>query len=152
RPFKLAIDCTRPAAPISPLIYGISSGIWTTGETAHRVGGNPMTRLNWELGVWNTGNDYYFENTKGETNLWDWIDDAYAHHASMPVVVPMIGWVAKDSTSFSFPVSKFGAQRHHDPERPEAGDGQTPDDQPLRPGPPTATSIPAPPELIRKWI
>jgi hypothetical protein len=70
----------------------------------------------------------------------------------MAVVVPILGWVAKDATSVSFPTSKFGPQRSHDPQRPEAGNGQTEDDKPLRPGPPTQTSIAAPPELIRRWI
>src|SRR5258707_13851600 len=70
----------------------------------------------------------------------------------MAVTVPMIGWVAKDTTSVGFPVSKFGAQRARDPGRPEAGDGSRPDGAPLAPGPPTTTSIAAPPEVIRRWI
>src|SRR5258707_9672584 len=70
----------------------------------------------------------------------------------MAVTVPMIGWVAKDTTSVGFPVSKFGAQRARDPGRPEAGDGFRPDGAPLAPGPPTTTSIAAPPEVIRRWI
>ncbi len=154
RKVDLAIDCNRgkQAARISPLIYGISQGGGDTGETVRRVGGNAMTRLNWELGVWNTGSDWFFENVKGSTGLWDWIEEAYGRGWKLAVVVPMIGWVAKDATSVGFPVSKFGPQRAHDPERPEAGDGFRPDGAQLRPGPPTMTSVAALPELIRRWV
>jgi hypothetical protein len=152
RGVQLAIQCDQSAQPINPLVYGISQGKWETGETAHRVGGNPMTRLNWDLGAWNTGNDWYFENVKGATGIWDWIDETYQRHVAMAVVVPMIGWVAKDSTSFSFPVAKYGRQQANDPERGEAGNGKTPDGKPISPGPPTTTSIAAPPELIGQWI
>jgi hypothetical protein len=152
RKVSLTVSCDRPATPISPLIYGISFGEGTTGETAHRIGGNPMTRLNWELGVWNTGSDWFFENTKDTTSVWDWIQGNYAGGFKLAMVVPIIGWVAKDATSVGFPVATFGAQRGQDPKRPEAGDGVRPDGSQLRPGPPTATSMAAPPETIRRWI
>jgi hypothetical protein len=152
RKVKLSIDCGKPATPISPLIYGISQGSGDTGETAHRIGGNPMTRLNWELGAWNTGSDWYFENVKGPKGLWEWIDDTYNDKIKLALVVPMIGWVAKDAVSVGFPISKVGPQRGHDPERSEAGDGAKPDGTPIKPGPPTATSVAAPPELIGRWV
>src|ERR1051325_3691199 len=45
------LDCAADAKPISPLIYGIggNDNPWATGTTAVRVGGNPMSRYNWEL-------------------------------------------------------------------------------------------------------
>jgi hypothetical protein len=122
---------------ISPLIYGVAKGAWA-GETVKRVGGNAISRLNWDLGnVWNTGSDWYFENVKGsETGLFDWIEEAHGHGVKMAVTVPMLGWVAKDTTSVGFPISKFGPQRARDPVRPEAGDGFRSDGKPIAPGPP----------------
>lgn len=152
RPVRISVDCRGKRRRIDPLIYGISQGPLESGKTAHRIGGNPMTRHNWELGVWNAGSDWYFENVKGETGLYDWLKGAATDQHQTALVVPMIGWVAKDGTSVGFPVSKFGKQRAHDPNRPEAGDGHRPDGTPIPPGPPTETSVPAPPEKIRRWI
>ena len=151
RKISLAMHCEKPATRISPLIYGIAGNVWATYATARRMGGNPMTRLNWDLGVWNTGNDWYFENVKAERPSF-WIEEDLTHHVKSALVVPTIGWVSKDASSVGFPVSKLGPQKAQDPGRPEAGNGQKKDGKPIAPGPPTETSIAAPPELIRKWI
>ncbi|HEY3494612.1 MAG TPA: glycoside hydrolase family 44 protein, partial [Polyangiaceae bacterium] len=153
RPARLKVRCDRPAHAISPLIYGISHGVIKTGESAVRIGGNPMTRHNWELGAWNTGSDWFFENVGDEKiRLSDWIDEAHENKLSVALVVPLIGWVAKDRTSSGFPKASFGEQRAHDPHRPEAGDGFKKDGTKLAPGAPTQTSVAAPPELIEQWI
>jgi hypothetical protein len=153
RNVELSVLCGEPSQPINPLIYGFSMAGWDTFGTANRIGGNPISRLNWDAGdLWNTGADWYFENHKQATALPKWIDDAVERDRKTALVVPLIGWVAKDGTSSGFPRSKFGQQRAHDPYRPEAGDGVRPDGSPIAPGPPTETSIPAPPELIGKWI
>jgi hypothetical protein len=150
----VTIDCRAEATPISPLIYGIAQGIVSSGETAHRIGGNAMTRLNWDLGnTWNTGNDWFFENVKGDdAGLPFWLSGAQQAGLQMALTVPMIGWVAKDATSSGFPRGKFPPQRKYDQYRPEAGDGFTPNDKPLEPLPPTQTSEPAPPERIQRWV
>ncbi len=153
RDAELAMHCEQAAVRIDPMIYGITMSAWGSGATAHRIGGNPITRMNWELGaVWNAGRDWFFENGQGKGNLWEWVNDAAAHHALSAVTVPMIGWVSKDTTSVGFPLSKFGKQKDHDPYRPEAGNGIAPNGTKLRPGPPSETSVPAPPEKIAKWI
>ena len=151
QPAKLKIECDKPRTRISPLIYGIASSAWATGATARRIGGNPLTRMNWDLGAWNTGSDWFFENVKG-ASLTEWFDDDATHHAKTALVVPMIGWVAKDVTSVGFPISKLGPQKASDPYRKDAGNGVGPNDKPLAPGPPTETSVAAPPALIRGWI
>jgi hypothetical protein len=150
----VTLDCRAQARAISPLIYGIAQGVVSSGETAHRIGGNAMTRLNWDLGnVWNTGSDWFFENVKGDdAGLPFWLSEAQAAGLQMGLTVPMIGWVAKDSTSSGFPRSKFGPQRKYDQYRPEAGDGFSPAGKPLAPLPPTQTSEPAPPERIQRWV
>ena len=68
------------------------------------------------------------------------------------LTVPIIGWVAKDSNSVGFPISMYGPQRTHDPYRADAGDGIRPDGVPILPGSPTLTSVPAPPEMLQKWV
>lgn len=151
RKVSLAVQCDRPATRISPLIYGIAGNVWSTYPTARRMGGNPMTRFNWDLGFWNTGNDWFFENVKADRPEV-WIDDAIKHGAKNALVVPMIGWIAKDAVSVGFPVSQFGKQKATDQWRSDAGNGQKPDGKPIAPGPPTQTSIAAPPDLVGKWI
>jgi hypothetical protein len=149
---KLRVLCDQGSQPISPLIYGAAGEDWTSGQSAQRIGGNPLSRANWDLGTWNVGADWYFENTGQSGTLFDAFRGAAKERRSLAVVVPMLGWVAKDSTSFGFPRSKFGAQRQHDPYKAEAGDGFRTDGSPLPPGDPTQTSVPAPPELIERWV
>lgn len=150
----VTLDCRAQAKPISPLIYGIAQGIGSSGETAHRIGGNAMTRLNWDLGnVWNTGNDWFFENVKSnDAGLPFWLSESQSHGIKMALTVPTIGWVAKDATSSGFPRGKFGPQRKYDEHRPEAGDGFDPNGKPLKPLGPEQTSEEASPERIGKWV
>lgn len=148
----LRVLCDGPSFPISELIYGTSADNWDSGQSAQRIGGNPLSRAHWELGTWNVGADWYFENAGLKTNLLQSLDVAARDKRRIAMVVPMLGWVAKDGTSFSFPKSKFGAQRAHDPYKPEAGDGYGPDGKPLVPDDPSRTSVPAPPELITSWV
>jgi Glycoside hydrolase family 44 len=153
RKVDLAIRCYEPDHPISPLIYGVSMGAFTAGATANRIGGNIASRLNWDLaGTWNTGSDWFFENVKGGGDVWSWISDDVKHSVGTAIVVPTIGWVAKDATSSGFPRTKFPKQRKFDQYRPEAGDGFAPDGTPIIPGSPTETSVEAPPELVARWV
>jgi hypothetical protein len=152
RRVRLAVRCDKPALAINPLIYGIAAGVWSTGETGHRIGGNPMSRHNWELKTWNTGSDWYFRNVKSDTGLDDWLNEASERKVKMALQVPMLGWVAKDGSSVSFPRSRYGKQQKQDPHHSEAGNGLDPDGKPLTSPPPTQTSVAAPPELIKKWI
>ena len=150
---QVTVHCDQVTTPIDPLIYGIAHGLRGTGETWHRIGGNPMTRLNWELGnAWNVGSDWFFLNTgSNDRGLPAWLDEGALLGVKMGVVVPMIGWVAKDKTSVGFPVARFGKQRKVDEGR-GAGDGHDPNGKPLEPGPPTLTSVEAPPEAIGRWV
>jgi hypothetical protein len=153
RTARVSIDCKSPARRISPLIYGVADSAKRLGAPIVRIGGNTMSRLNWDLGnVWNTGNDWFFRNVSAPDSLPDWLAGAAKDGVQVAMVVPMIGWVAKDGSSVGFPVSRFGPQRAHDPEYAEAGDGVRRDGKPITPGPPSATSVPAPPELIGRWI
>jgi len=151
RDAALTVSC-QGGLPINPLIYG-ATGEPASGKSANRIGGNPTTRLNWDAGnLWNTGSDWFFENGSFDGNVWDWLEGGVSGGLQTALTVPMIGWVAKDATSVGFPTSKISGQRKHDPNRPEAGDGFRPDGTPIPPGPPTETSVGAPPEVIGRWI
>ncbi|HTA94458.1 MAG TPA: glycoside hydrolase family 44 protein, partial [Polyangiaceae bacterium] len=148
----LEVMCDGAAHAISPLIYGAAVGDWDSGQSAQRIGGNLMSRLNWDSGFWNSGNDWFFENGQANGTIWEWIDAGVSHSAPNAVTVPMLGWVAKDATSVGFPKTKFSKQRKFDDNRPEAGDGVKPDGTNIQPGPATETSVAAPPELIGRWV
>jgi hypothetical protein len=162
----MTIDCRGEATPISPLIYGIAYDArldashkhqWALGATARRWGGNPSSRYNWELGAaWNTVNDWYFENVNytgvaGFTYA-DVLRADLDHHVQTALTLPMLGWVAKDTTSYAFPVAAHGPQSAVDPYKPDAGNGVGLDGKPLAPGPPSRTSVPAPPSSIQRWV
>jgi hypothetical protein len=148
----LKVSCDAPSHPISELIYGASSDHWSSGQSAQRIGGNPLSRANWENGAWNTGSDWFFENVGLPSTMLQTLDGASLNKRKIAAVLPMLGWVSKDQQSVGFPKSKFGAQRKHDPYKPEAGDGFTPDGKPIPPGDPSLTSVPAPPALIADWV
>jgi len=153
RDVDLSVLCAGDALPINPLIYGTTGGDLESGHTAQRIGGNPTTRFNWDAGnLWNTGSDWFFENGTSGSSVWEWIDGGVKNNLQTALTVPMIGWVAKDATSVGFPSSKISGQRKHDPNRPEAGDGFRPDGSKIAPGPPSETSVAAPPEVIGRWI
>jgi hypothetical protein len=149
----LKADCRAPGHAISPYIYGVAGGgePWTLGPTARRWGGNRTTRYNWQLLATNTGKDWFFENVK-EGDFREYLEQGRKRAVPTALTLPMIGWVAKDPTSSGFPVPKFGVQHATDRYRAEAGDGLDREGKPIRPGPPTQTSVPAEPAFIAKWV
>jgi Glycoside hydrolase family 44 len=151
RVVALEIQCAAATHPINPMIYGSGDGDWESGTTTRRMGGNPTTRYNWDLQAWNTGKDWFFENVKAP-NLESWLAEGAQHHALAAVTVPIIGWVAKDTSSLGFPVSKFSKQEKVDPYRPQAGNGHDASGAPIKPGPPSETSLEATPELVGRWV
>jgi len=159
RETKLTIDCTAPGHRISPFIYGIAmDGLrekkdqhqYRMGATTRRWGGNPTSRYNWKLGgAWNTANDWFFQNVDIGLSYQDFIESNRKHGMMSAVTVPLLGWVAKDTTSVGFPVSKFGPQRGEDN---GSGNGVTRDGTPLKPGAPSQTSTEASPEFVAEWV
>jgi hypothetical protein len=151
---RVRVACEANATRISPFIYGIagSGEGWTTlGSTVRRWGGNPTSRYNWENHSWNTAQDWFFEN-QNAPRYEAFLMESAAHGAMSAVTVPMLGWVAKDGTSYSFPVSVYGPQAGIDQWHVDAGNGLTPEGKPIAPGPPTRTSSPAPPEWVKRWV
>jgi Glycoside hydrolase family 44 len=153
---RFTLDCAAPGFAISPMIYGVGGAggaPWETGTTAYRWGGNPTTRYNWELNTYNVGSDWFFRNGGGKGGGYQqFLDENRKRGVKSALTVPMIGWVAKDSTSYSFPVSVFGPQQANGWDVPDSGNGIGKDKKPLVPGPPTRTSVAAPPEFIERWV
>ncbi len=121
------------------------------GAASRRWGGNTTSRYNPDLSSWNTGQDWFFQNLRVRSHH-DFLRENKERGLSSAFTVPILGWVAKDSTSYSFPVAIHGGQRKVDPYKKDAGDGVGLDGKPLTPGPPQSTSVQAPPELVAKWI
>ncbi len=157
----LSVDCRAKATKISPMIYGINqyasfdakrqASQWLLRATARRWGGNTTTDYNWQAGAWNTGGDWFYEDVEAPS-FRDFLKDDAAHGLASALTVPTVGWVAKDRTSFSFPVSSFGPQAATDQWRKDAGNGKDKSGKELAPGPPTLAYVPAPPEFVGKWV
>jgi hypothetical protein len=150
----VTIRCSAPATPISPLIYGVAgkSAAEDMNATSYRFGGNIASRFNWTIGnVWNTAADWYYENVKG-ANWTDLLELTIKRKADFAITLPMLGWVARDGSSYSFPVSVYGPQKETDPDHPDIGNGVGRDGNELKPGDPQRTSSAAPPELVAKWV
>ena len=146
---RLSIDCAAARRPINPQIYGIaydaikdatSPQQWTMGATARRWGGNPTSRYNPQIHAWNTALDYFFRNIDVASHK-EFIAANRQHQLGSVLTVPMIGWVAKDASSYSFPVASFGPQQYTDPAIPDAGNGSNKDGKKLSPSPPETTSV-----------
>ncbi len=123
-----------------------------------RWGGNPSSRYNWELGIDNAGSDWYFKN-RGTllTRLSDSgyvknIDSNQVIGATTYQTIPMVGWVAKDNTSYGFSVAKYGPQKATEPGQPDVGNGLRADGSKITDNDPRDTSVPAPPEFIGKAV
>jgi hypothetical protein len=157
RDARFVVDCRAAPRSINPMIYGSADEDDAMSASAIRWGGNPSTRYNWQLGnAWNTSADWFFKNV-------DYANDpTYSYERALEqnrkrnvataLTVPMIGWVAKDTKSYSFPVSVFGEQEAVAPELPDAGNGKTKSGTAIKPRDPSQTSVPAPPEFIGRWI
>ncbi len=151
---RARIACDAKASKISPLIYGIAFGddAWPRlGATARRWGGNRSTRYNWETHFDNAAQDWFFENHAAPPYA-EFLAKSAAHQALNALTIPMLGWVAKDGTSYSFPVSVYGPQSKTDPWRSDVGSGQTAAGVNIPPGPPTRTSVEAPAEWAKRWV
>jgi phosphatidylinositol glycan class B len=112
---------------ISPLIYGVAWAPSTDylrdiGASVHRWGGNRVSTYNWVANTSNAGSDWYFENS-GNSSAMQFANDSAAAGAATLLSIPTLPFVAKDSTSVSFSVAKYGPQQTTDPYNANAGIG-----------------------------
>jgi len=143
-------------------IYGVASlrreKLVKYGIKITRWGGNPSTRYNWKLNVDNGASDWFFKN-RGQP-IQNLNQSGYLKHirgnqsfgATTYQTVPMIGWVAKDASSYSFSVARFGAQKGSEPGQPDVGNGVRSDGKNVTGNDPRDTSQPAPPEFIEEAV
>jgi hypothetical protein len=143
---------------ISPYIYGFGTYlredraqelIWELNPTIYRWGGNTSSRYNYKVNSWNSANDWYFHNySGGQTSIIDrFMSENREKGVSSMITIPMMGWVAKDGSSFSFPKSKYPKQDAFDG---EAGNGVS-DGKKLKADPLT-TSVKVSPEFVAGWV
>jgi hypothetical protein len=152
RRVAMSIDCRAKATKISSLIYGAvpDKDAPPFGITTARWGGNLTSTYNWEANAWNAGSDWFFENRDAPPYTQILHENA-ARRTPVALTVPIMGWVAKDKTSWSFPVSLLGPQEKTDPYRPDVGNGMD------KSGKPISTSrerayIPITPAFVKQWI
>jgi phosphatidylinositol glycan class B len=112
---------------ISPLIYGVAWAPSTNylrdiGATVHRWGGNRVSTYNWTNRTDSAGADWYFENGSAGSAT-QFANDAVAAGVSPLLSVAALPYVAKNSTSYSFSVAKYGPQQATDPYNSDAGNG-----------------------------
>lgn len=167
----LSVNVTADRAPISRWIYGINYPDEGFAEElalpVARWGGNATTRYNWQLDVYNTGSDWYYEN----------IPNAVANVAALPngsaadrfvmankaagsdtlMTVPLIGWVAKrrvDNHPYDcgFQVSRYGAQQSTDSWDTNCGNGVWSNGTNVAGNNPTDTSVAVTPAFVRDWV
>lgn len=135
----VTVDVLSNRHAISPLIYGVSfppdtNYITDSGATLVRWGGNAATRYNWQNFDTNAASDWYFSNrTAGNPPLY--ADSAQfvsniAGAGGFPLMtIGMLPWVAKDASSYSFSVAKYGAQCGVNPFNSDDGNGVATDCQ-----------------------
>ncbi|OGQ84833.1 MAG: hypothetical protein A2289_11100 [Deltaproteobacteria bacterium RIFOXYA12_FULL_58_15] len=166
RTVSMSIDCSAPGQAINPGIYGIAysprtatrdTHVWSLRPGGRRWGGNPTSRFNWRLGnAWNTSSDWYFMNVNYTGNAsfhWrDFLQENVRRKVPTVLTVPIIGWVAKDTSSYSYPVSVFGPQASVEPGNPDRGNGMTTRDEKIAAGDPTRTSVVMSPADIGEWV
>jgi hypothetical protein len=143
---------------ISPDVYGVAAAPETFLRRyqvpLNRWGGNTASRYNWKLGnAWNTGHDWFFRSVAVEEQAWQtFLQRSVATGGRALVSVPLVGWVAKDTSSHSFSVKKYGPQRKTAPESPDAGDGVRPDGSLIRDNEPSDASLVADPQFVAEWV
>ena len=154
---SFVLQCSAAGHAISPLIYGVGNdgnkAVYAMGATARRWGGNPTSRYNWQLNTWNLTKDWFFRNVGDPNSSYDaFLEENQRRNVKTALTVPMLGWVAKDATSYSFPVSVLGPQQATAPDGPDSGNGIDRDGTNITPPPQTGTSRPSTPDFIGEWV
>lgn len=143
---------------ISPYIYGFGTylredrareKVFELRPTLYRFGGNTSTRYNYLTNSWNSAQDWYFLNSSGGTeNLVDrFMAQNRQKGIASAITLPMMGWVAKDGSSFSFPRDQFPKQEAFDK---DAGNGVV-DGQKLK-ADPHRTSLAITPDFVFQYV
>ena len=130
---QVTVDALSDRHAISPYVYGVNfpantGYITDSGATMIRWGGDAATNYNWVNFDTNAANDFYYVNRPmGSAPLYadstQFISNIAAAGGYPIVTIGMLPWAAKDATSYSFSVIKYGAQCATDPYLADAGNG-----------------------------
>ncbi len=167
----LTVDAGSPTHTISSLIYGMNGyGLTTMAARSGNIpvirwGGDGTSRYNYLLKATNSASDWYFENqnsagTWPNTDFNTFVSGNKSLGAMTMGTVPVLGWVAKDTTSCSFPVSTYPNQQLSDAGRgcgngvyPSGVNGCTTSSGCAITGvSPTATSVAEGPAWAGAWV
>jgi Glycoside hydrolase family 44 len=134
--YTISVDATANRLPISPYIYGTAyatqAQLLDLNAPLNRLGGDPMTRYNWNINADNRCADYFFESIGDASAVAGYRGDAFIQgdegaNAQTMITIPTLGWVAKlgadRANLWSFSVAKYGPQQQVDPSYPDAGNG-----------------------------
>jgi hypothetical protein len=135
------VDIKADGQPISPYIYGEAAGEHKAakemGITTLRVGGNPLSPVDWKTGYGAKGADWFYTNegtlTPPEKSwLTNFFGTCKADGFEAYLSIPCMGRVAKDATSVGFDIDKYpnqtdwvGKHQPSDP-HPKGGNGLVP--------------------------
>ena len=159
----LSVDAGNQTHPINPMIYGMNGwSLDVATATAvklpvDRWGGDYTSLYNYQLDVSNNASDWYFENSKAGTGVQDTgaFNAQVANDAALGAktmgTVPLLGWAAKDGSSCSYSVAKYGAQKETDPYRADCGKGVLSNGQGIV-NDPTDTSTPIDAAFVGGWV
>ncbi len=161
----LSVNTTQNRKPISPYIYGLN---YATEAFANeldlplrRWGGNALSRYNYQNNATNLGSDFFYLNVDNFNPITgvpesddQWIEQNKRTATTSLLSVPMMGYVAKDSSSCGFSIIKYGPQdKGNDPDRPaDCGSGKRADGSLVAGNLPTDTSIAVDPTFVKNWI
>src|ERR1017187_8163341 len=160
----LTVDVGNQTHAISPYIYGMTnyqlnpSVAKGANITIDRFGGDATSRYNYLLDVSSSAADYYFENQVGATGQQSTsqfnaqVTSDAGIGAKTIGSVNVLGWVAKDGTSCSFPLTVYPNQYAVDANR-NCGDGGLKDGKTNITGAnPGDTSIAVGPSFAGNWV
>ena len=143
---------------ISPYIYGFGTylkedrereGIWELQPTAYRWGGNTSSRFNYKIDAWNAAQDWFWHNYGGSKGMIDeFMKENRERNIASMITLPMMGWVAKDRESYSYPRTLYPKQQQFDG---DAGNGIDGEGKPIK-ADPKRTSITIDPSFVAGWV
>jgi hypothetical protein len=165
----LTVDAGNPTHSISPYIYGMNAYLLdaattkATNITIDRWGGDSTSRYNYLLDVTSDAADWYFENAAGTSGDGGTavsgvsaFDALVMSNNSLGVktlgTVPVQGWVAKDSTSCSYPASTYPSQYSFAPDNSGCGDGELSNQTDITGNLPTVTSTAVDSSWAGNWV
>lgn len=156
------VDTAHPGHEIKDTIYGVCGlgrdKLAEYGVPLTRWGGNTSSRYNWKINADNGAADWFFKN-RGEP-ICDPEDNGYVRTirankefgGSAYITIPTLGWVAKDNSSYSFPIRKYGEQKSTEPGHGDVGNGIAKNDRVIDKSDATDTSIAADPNFVAEAV